>query len=163
MLPDLFSNSTLPVLDQVVQFAQARHGLLAGNIANLDTPGYKTRDLSTEAFESSLREAIESTRPRRSPGDGIVLGELGDEAAVFGEEGLVAPREKQPLARKLDTEALQGVRDSIKHVLFHDGSDVSLENQVTQISKNQAMHNLAITLMSSQFRLLRSAISETVT
>ena len=46
-----------PVLEQVVNFAQARHGVLAGNIANLDTPGYRVRDLSPEKFESDSKQA----------------------------------------------------------------------------------------------------------
>ena len=32
-------------------FTEARHSVLAGNVANLDTPGYKTRDLSVETFQ----------------------------------------------------------------------------------------------------------------
>lgn len=54
----LFNQSTIPVLEQVVNFAQARHTVLAGNIANLDTPGYKARDLPPEVFHARLREAI---------------------------------------------------------------------------------------------------------
>jgi len=59
MLSSLFQSSSLPVLEQVVNFTEARHGVLAGNIANLDTPGYKTRDLSPETFQQQLKEAIE--------------------------------------------------------------------------------------------------------
>ena len=43
----------MPVLEQVVNFTEARHGVLAGNIANLDTPGYKTRDLSPALFQET--------------------------------------------------------------------------------------------------------------
>src|SRR5687768_3634420 len=66
MLSSLFESSTIPVLEQVVKFTEARHGVLAGNIANLDTPGYRTRDLSPELFQERLQEAIE-TRRRPSP------------------------------------------------------------------------------------------------
>jgi len=62
MLSSLFDSSTIPVLEQVVNFTQARHGILAGNIANLDTPGYKTRDLSPVEFQNRLKEAIETRR-----------------------------------------------------------------------------------------------------
>ena len=60
-----------PVLEQVVNFTEARHGVLAGNIANLDTPGYKTRDLSPELFQattegSDRNEVINRFRRRRS-------------------------------------------------------------------------------------------------
>lgn len=157
MTPDPFAGSTLPVLEQVVQFAQARHGVLAGNLANLNTPGYKSRDLSPEKFEASLKTAVESTRRARSPGDAVVLGPLS-----AGGSGLVQLEDNTGFG-KFDPEALAGVRESMKSLVYHDGRDVSLESQVTQISKNQSLHNLALTLMSAQFRLMRSAISETVT
>ena len=63
MFASLFQSSTLPVLEQVVGFTQARHGVLAGNIANLDTPGYLTRDLSPEKFQEKLKDALK-TRDR---------------------------------------------------------------------------------------------------
>lgn len=157
MLPDPYSSSTLPVLEQVVQFTQARHGVLAGNIANINTPHYKTRDLSPEAFQESLKTAIESTRKSRSPGDAAVLGPLSS-----GASGLVSLEAEQVGFGRFDAEALEGVRESMKSLVYHDQRDVSLESQVTELSKNQGLHNLAITLMSAQFRLMRSAISETV-
>ncbi|QDV75243.1 flagellar basal body rod protein FlgB [Botrimarina mediterranea] len=150
-----FANSTLPVLEQTVQFTQARHGVLAGNIANLNTPGYKARDLSVQAFQSSLRSAIDSSKKTYSPGDAIVLGDLSDGP----HEGLMAlGGERGPF----DADSLNGLQKSMETFVYHDQRDVSLESQVTEISKNQSLHNLAITLMSQQFRQMRSAISETV-
>jgi flagellar basal-body rod protein FlgB len=160
MLPDVFANSSLPVLEQVVQFTEARHGVLAGNLANLNTPGYKTRDLSPEKFEESLKEALRQSRePRavsgRSPGEVAVLGPDG-----VTSEGLIAARTTSGPPRGLDYEALQGVRDSMRGILHHDQRDVSLEQQVTEVSKNQSRHNLAVSLIAQQYRLMRSAISE---
>lgn len=161
MLPDPFANSTLPVLEQVVQFAQARHGVLAGNLANLNTPGYKSRDLSPEAFQDSLRTAIDSSRKTRSPGDAMIMGHM---AAGGGDKGeLISGSTSKVGFGRIDPKALAGVRESMKSIVYHDQRDVSLESQVTEIAKNQSLHNLAIALMSSQFRLMRSAISETVT
>jgi len=131
-------NSTnIPVLEQVLNFAQARHGVLAGNIANMDTPGYRTRDLSVPLFQEKLAEAIEA-RDRRSepvsPGVTAAMQDPGD--------------------------PMREVRESMKSILYHDDSDVGLEQQITEISKNQATHNMAIAIMQSQFRLLEAAISE---
>ncbi len=71
MLSGLFQNTTIPVLEQVVNFSQARHNVLAGNIANVDTPGYKARDLSVEDFQSRLTAAIQQ-RSRPSTGRSTV-------------------------------------------------------------------------------------------
>ena len=48
MYQSIFGSTSIPVLEQTVHFTQARHNVLAGNIANLDTPGYQVRDLSVE-------------------------------------------------------------------------------------------------------------------
>ncbi|MDA8745548.1 flagellar basal body rod protein FlgB [Rubripirellula amarantea] len=142
MLPSMLNQTTLPVLEQAVTFAEARHGVLAGNIANIDTPGYKTRDLSPELFQANLKRAIEKR-------DAEPAAELSP--------GLMAPRER---TRELD--AFSEVRESTKHILYHDQSDVSLESQVTELAKNQSMHNMAISLLTQQFRLLEAAITERV-
>ena len=135
MIESLFDTTSIPILEQVVGFTQARHGVLAGNVANLDTPGYRSRDLSLDQFHEHLREAIEARDRKtlfRSPGE----------------------------ATALPHESFAEVKDSMKSILYHDESDVSLEKQIAAISKNQMQHNLALTIMMSQFRLLEAAISE---
>jgi len=37
-----------------------------------------------------------------------------------------------------------------------------MEQQIAEIAKNQLMHNIAIAVMNSQFRLLQTAVSERV-
>ena len=137
MFDSWLSNSTLPALEQSISFAQRRHQLLAGNLANLDTPDYQTRDLSVKDFQAQLRAATDSSRRMETtyvPGKG-----------------------QQPVTRQ---QAIDKVRDVSKQILYHDGGDVSLEEQVTEIAKNQSMHNTAIALMRSQMQTLQVAIRE---
>jgi flagellar basal-body rod protein FlgB len=147
MLNSLFDATTLPVLEQVVQFTQARHGVLAGNIANLDTPGYRTRDLSPQQFQERLQEALAA---RRQP-------QVGGTAALNRQ--LLGAGTASPAAAR-SWRDLDQVSDSVKSVLYHDDSDVSLERQIAEISKNQSRHNLALGLMTHQFQLLQAAIAE---
>ena len=141
MFNSIFDSSSLPVLEQVVSFTQARHGVLAGNLANLDTPGYKTRDLSPELFQERLQEAVEARRERQS---GV------RRAGSYPYAARANPQHSE----------FANVRDAQKSILYHDQSDVSLETQVSEIAKNHAQHNLALSLMTAQFRLLRAAITE---
>ena len=53
-------------------------------------------------------------------------------------------------------DGMDKVRESVKSILYHDNSDVSIEQQVAEISKNQALHNLALNIMTAQFRLMRA-------
>jgi flagellar basal-body rod protein FlgB len=148
MLSSMFQSSTIPVLEQVVNFTEARHGVLAGNIANLDTPGYKTRDLSPALFQERLKEAIETQHQPDSP-------------TAHGDAVNVSPYTSEQRNEK-QIAAFNKVKDSMKSILRHDGDDVSMEQQVNEMVKNQQQHNLAINIMSAQFRLLRAAITERV-
>ena len=135
MLRGLFEATTIPVLEQVVNFAQARHTILAGNVANIDTPGYRMRDLSPEMFQERLKSAIHqrdemhTAMPIHSPGQAV----------------------ENPISR---------VGTGITDLLHHDESNGSLEDQVTAIAKNELQHNTALAIMISQFQLLTAAISE---
>jgi flagellar basal-body rod protein FlgB len=146
MLPNIFSATTIPYLQEAVGFAQARHSVLAGNIANHDTPGYRTRDLSPEVFQQRLKQLMESQQSHGSPSGSLGLG-------VERPAGL--------LADEAD-EALRQVREASRSILYHDDSDVGFEQQVLSLSNNQLTHNMAISIMNSQFRLLQTAISERV-
>jgi flagellar basal-body rod protein FlgB len=150
MIPGLFNSSTVPVLEQVVNFSQARHNVLAGNIANLDTPGYRTRDISPDEFRSKLKEAIEENR---QPTIGSIdsVGSISSIGSVPGAPG--------PEPAK---DPFRVVKDSLGSILRHDDGNVSMEHQIAELSKNQMQHNLAVNLLASQFRLLQAAISERV-
>lgn len=139
MLHALFDHTTLPMLQEVLRFSEARHRVLAGNVANADTPGYRVRDLSVEHFQQQLKAAWENPPP--SPGE---FTSPGDRPAQTWDD------------------RLREVRESMKSIQFLDGSDVGIEQQVTEVAKNQFLHNLTVSLMSSQFRLLQTAISERV-
>ncbi len=135
MINGLFDNSTIPYLNEAVNFAQVRHNVLAGNVSNLDTPGYKTRDLSVDSFQQKLAEAIQARHERH--------------------ESLTSP-----LLTKDESDPMRKVRDSMNTILRHDDTNVGMEQQVREISKNHMLHNLAVTIMTNQFQLLQTMISE---
>lgn len=136
MLSQLFAGTTIPALEQVVNFSQARHAVLAGNIANFDTPGYRVRDLSPERFQTRLAAALKQRDA----------------------EGPVSPGDLAAFPNR----RLEHVSEDMEGLLFHDNSNGALEQQVAALAKNQQQHNLAIAVMTNQFRLLQTAISERV-
>jgi flagellar basal-body rod protein FlgB len=137
MITNLFQSTTIPVMEQVVNFAQRRHGVLAGNLANLDTPGYQVRDLSPQAFEAKLKRVLEDRT----------------KAPTQISQGDWSKQIENPLGK---------ISGELEDFLYHDQSSGNLETQVAAISKNQLQHNLALSIMTSQFRLLQAAISEKV-
>jgi len=141
----LFNSTTIPALQQTAMFTERRHEVLASNIANLDTPDYRAKDLPVDRFQAALADSIEEAK-NPSPGNANSVAS-GRSKDMFG----------NPIQR--DDEA-NGPRDTMEPIVFHDGSDVSLERQVTAIAKNQGLHNLAIATMRQQFGMLRAAITE---
>jgi len=131
----ILQSSTIPALEQTLQFSQRRHEILASNVANISTPGYRSRDLDVQDFQHALSDSI----------DGLRSAPASNGSAVTRDE------------------LFSGPRAATEQVIYHDGSDVSMEHQVTEIAKNQHMHSLAITTMRSQFSLLRAAITERAT
>jgi flagellar basal-body rod protein FlgB len=49
-----------PLLEQWLKFTEARHRLIAENVANLSTPGYQTKDLDANKFQGMLRERADA-------------------------------------------------------------------------------------------------------
>lgn len=178
MNPGMLETTSIPILEQVVQFTEARHTVLAGNIANMDTPGYKARDLSVEDFQKRLGEAIDARRqplapqPQTaveelfgseyvSPGDlvsgDLVSGDFVSPGDVLSPEMLL---QSAPAARaERPKPLLAEVAKNTKSILLHDQSNVGMEQQVSEMVKNQMRHNLALNIMVKQFQTLSTAIS----
>lgn len=135
MINDMFASSSIPALEQWVNFAQSRHNVLASNVANIDVPGYKTRDLSVEQFQANLRDALAAQDDARSSS--------------------LSPTGSRP-----DVDAVQKMGKNMSSILYHDQNNVGLEQQVAAITKNHMEHNLALTILNSQFRMLTTAVSE---
>jgi len=137
MLQGLFGSTTNPVLSEVLNFAQARHTVLAGNITNVNTPGYRLRDLSPTAFQEKLKAAIEQAKRGSEPlSPGIAMSQPGD--------------------------PLREVGASLENLIYHDDTNIDLEKQVAEMAKNHLLHNFALTVMTDQFQMLQTAISERV-
>ncbi len=58
----LLSQDSSPVLEQVIRFTAARHRLITDNIANVDSPEYRQKDLSVRRFQAMLQGRLESRR-----------------------------------------------------------------------------------------------------
>jgi flagellar basal body rod protein FlgB len=60
VIEGLFGRRSVPALDTLMRFAEARHRAIAGNIANIDTVGYRTLDVPVARFDEALARAFET-------------------------------------------------------------------------------------------------------
>ena len=165
--------TTIGALEQTLSFTERRHQLLAGNIANMSTPDYRSRDLDVSEFHASLADSIQEPHSSGSgskmpysamplmPG---VPPELHQQMGMaFGNapgQTEVGLESLEPTSSHTRDDRWTGPRAATEAIVYHDNSDVSLEEQVNKISKNKHIHNLAISTLRNQFELLRAAITE---
>src|ERR1700683_3093197 len=60
IIDSMFGRGAVPVLEQVLQFTSARQRLLQEDVANIDTPGYRQKDLSLSRFQKTLAGELDS-------------------------------------------------------------------------------------------------------
>jgi len=139
MVDGFLGNSALPALERSLQFMSARQRLLATNLANAETPGFRPVDVDPRAFQGALREALDEGRL-----DG--QGRLAcDESAPVSFDGGDIELKPEVLA---------------DNILFHDGNDRSLERLMQRMTENVYAFRAASQLMRNQFELINTAIRE---
>lgn len=69
---NVLTGSNFGILERSVDFLWAKQAAILDNIANAETPGYKTKTVTfEEEFERQLREAQNSANPRKAVGEVI--------------------------------------------------------------------------------------------
>jgi flagellar basal-body rod protein FlgB len=146
MFQSLFDNSTIPLLQMTAAFAERRHEVLAGNIANISTPDYRTRDLAVEDFRRALREAIASRTDRDLPaGDNWSYRTEGNSSST---------------GKTFPAELFHAVQAPPRTLTFQDGNNRSIEQEAMELTKNSLLQSVAIELMNVQMNRLAAVISE---
>lgn len=158
LIDHALGTSMQPILEQAAAFAERRHDVLAGNLANVSTPGYQTRDLPVEEFQTALRKALESrlVAPESAsvPEAGASSGESS--RGLWTWNGATEGQSAQPFPREL----FSAVKAPSRTATFQDGGNRSIETEIMELTKNSLMQTMAIELMTSQFNKLQAVISE---
>ena len=127
---------SIPVLAAVkerLNWLQHRQGLLAENVANADTPGYRARDLKQPSFEELLGSSQTAMRARLTDANHMVASSEtgGDRFAAF---------------------------ESHMEATTPGGNSVVLEQEMLKVSQNQMDYQTATGLYSKSLGLLRMAL-----
>lgn len=146
MIRDVLNSGAVPALEALASFSAQRHRIIAGNIANLDTPDYQQRDVSVTAFQEALGKAVDRRRSARASG-----------AAPGAPLPLKSTREMEVDARGRITLTPQTPSGNI---LFHDRNNRDLERTMQSLAENVGVYRLATDLLRSRHESLRMAIGE---
>ena len=71
----MLNEGNAPLLEQMLRFTTARHKLIAENVVNVSTPGYRQKDLSVEKFQHLLAERVETRN--HSPRGTVGFDDIG--------------------------------------------------------------------------------------
>jgi flagellar basal-body rod protein FlgB len=135
--PEAFMLGDLPLLAAIkgrMQFHQARQKMLAENVANADTPGFKPRDLKPFDMMMAMQQQdiTGSAGPARTQ-SGHIGGSSG---------GSLSTRRQQ-------------VFESTP-----SGNAVNLEDEMLRLSQNNSDYQMATTLYSKSMSYLRIALGK---
>ena len=123
----------LQALTAKMQWHQARQSILAENVANAETPGYKARDLKAYSFADHLQDAssAELTASVTNAGHLSISGGSGD--------------------------GFQPVQAGDFEVT-PEGNAVTLEDEMMKIAANQMDYQAITTLYTRSLRMIRTAL-----
>jgi flagellar basal-body rod protein FlgB len=128
----MVSSTMADTLGRFLDVDVARYKLITMNLANIDTPGYHTRDLD---FRAELRRAAnEENADELENKDG---GAIRVASASF-----------EPIARP--------VRGLIERP---DGNNVSLERETLLLAETQMKFNLGVQILKDEFHTISLAIN----
>lgn len=142
MISGLTNSGATPTLEKLMQFSARRHEVLANNIANLSTPGFRPEDVSVAGFQQQLGEAIDHQRLSPTARGGELRMKDTSEVQVRNGRLTLAP---QPTGENL---------------LFHDGNDRNLERTMQDMVENFMAFRTAAQFMRREFDSLRTVIRE---
>ena len=133
MIDQLFSGGTYQAVKHQLDLTAQRHEVLAGNIANVETPGYRRLDLdasSTADFQSQLSHAART----------------GDFSQVpASSTGHAARVSVDPAARSTR----------------QDGNNVEIDQELLAMSQNTTEYGVMTEFASNSLKQLKMAITGT--
>jgi flagellar basal-body rod protein FlgB len=153
MINSFVQPATVPLLKQLAQFNERRQQVLSANIAKIDTPDYKTRDLPVEAFQEAMRNAVRqlnSPSPRTSQSLSPLLPiEFPSSVTI-----------REPAIEDLFSDELFRSQELPSNSLgLQDNGKRNIEHEVMEMTRTLMMQSYAMQMMTSQYDLLEAVIS----
>lgn len=128
-----------PALEKTLVFNHARLGMIAENVANMHTPGYRAKHLDVKAFQGALREALDARGMDLSK---PLIVNAGSEIRTdrFGHMRVTPSVEP------------------VEHALFHDGTNFSIEREMADLAETGMANQITVRLLRGRYAGLRAAI-----
>lgn len=143
ILANVMNRGATPALIKTLAFNESRLKMIAENVANIATPGYRAKQLDTKGFRSALRAALDA---KGSDPNRPFVVQSGSEVATDALGFLKVTPSRTP----------------VENLLFHDGTNLSIEQQMSDLAETGMTHEVVSTLLRGYFDRARKAIRGTV-
>lgn len=131
MLDPLGNERKYGLLKTAMDVGAVRQQLFAGNIANVDTPGYKAKDLDFHAIMRDYEDQVEMT-PKTKP----------DGTPFLGRGQLIQYGDYQ-------------IEDDDSSITMRvDGNNVDMDKEMAKLAHNSGRFSLATQLLNRKAKLL---------
>ena len=137
------SNNAMNIMASALDAYTMRNSTIASNIANVDTPGYKRKEVK---FEEYLQDAVGSLNDTRNIANKNSKGRI---AHQFGNIQVGVGTVKAEIVDQ-STDAMYRI----------DGNNVDIDNEMTEIVKNQLRYQTVINGLNNQFQAMRTAMGK---
>ncbi|MBY0408042.1 MAG: flagellar basal body rod protein FlgB [Rickettsiales bacterium] len=123
-----------------LQFLSERQGVLARNIANADTPGYKAQDLKAPDFAKLLKSAPARVSGQSAQNLPMAVTHAGHMAPM------TAATNMEMIDRPMTDE------------LNPNGNNVVIEEEMSKVASNQGEYTTAMNLYAKTVAMFKTAI-----
>ncbi len=134
MIQNLYSKSS--ILEKSLNASWARNDVISQNLANVDTPEYKRKDI---AFEEYLNNSMGRTS---------LEGNVTDKRHIA-----INTRD----VNKIEPTLVEDNSDSSMRI---DGNNVDIDSEMANLAKNQIKYNALIQMINSNYNKIKSVIKE---
>lgn len=140
-MPDIIKNDvTARLLEKALDGLSQRQRAITNNVANIDTPNFKTTEVT---FEEDLQSAIQ-----RGPAPDSLALRVADSRHI-GSVQQISLDAVQPRSTQMLTSSIR-----------NDGNNVDVDREMTRLAETQIFFQTATQLMNTKFQQLKTAIWE---
>ncbi|OPX44596.1 flagellar basal body rod protein FlgB [Ruminiclostridium hungatei] len=135
MIQNLFGKSS--ILEKSLNASWTRNDVITQNLANVDTPQYKRKDV---AFEEYLNDSMGRTKL----------------------EGTVTDKRHIAINSRGNVDSIEPelVEDNSDSSMRIDGNNVDIDSEMANLAKNQIKYNALIQMLNGNYSKIKSVISE---
>lgn len=128
----IFGDPTIEKITKFLDYSAQRQQVINSNLANLETPGYRAKELTFgDVFRSELsaQAPMRTSDPRHAGARPVLL--------------------RQPVVEEAQTGSMG-----------HDGNNVDLDKELTKLAENVLKFSLAVQALQNKLQMIEYSIKE---